>query len=202
MYVDGFNLYHAIDDLGDDSLKWFDLWGFSKSLLRRDEFLDKVSFFTAVLSWDKAKRLRHSAYVSALSAKGVNVVNSNFKKQQKYCFEQDRYCKFREEKKTDVAIGVSIVADAMSGRFSRAVLITADSDQIPAVEVARAENPEAEFSLVLPPGRKGMARGLSSLFDVKGREITADRMRRHLMPRNVYDASGQLAATRPSNYAK
>ena len=26
VYVDGFNLYHAIDELRDNQLKWLDLW--------------------------------------------------------------------------------------------------------------------------------------------------------------------------------
>jgi hypothetical protein len=33
-YIDGFNLYHAVDDLKDQSLKWLDLWALSASLLR------------------------------------------------------------------------------------------------------------------------------------------------------------------------
>lgn len=202
VYVDGFNLYHAIDDLGQNNLKWFDFMSYSKSLLRDGEVLDQVNFFTAILKWDAAKCQRHNSYVDALTARGVSVVNSNFKKQRKFCFDQDRYCNFREEKKTDVAIATSILSDAIRERFDRAILITGDSDQVPTIIAAKRENPAAEFSLVLPPGRTGKARELNSHFSPKGKELTPGRMRRHLLPRNVYTESGVLAAPRPAVYAE
>ncbi len=51
VYVDGFNLYHAIDDLGDDSLKWLDLWSLSESLIAQNETLYAVKYFSAYATW-------------------------------------------------------------------------------------------------------------------------------------------------------
>jgi len=33
-YIDGFNLYHAIDELAQPHLKWLNLWALSSHLLR------------------------------------------------------------------------------------------------------------------------------------------------------------------------
>ena len=33
VYVDGFNLYHALDDLAENHLKWLDLWSLSETLI-------------------------------------------------------------------------------------------------------------------------------------------------------------------------
>src|SRR5689334_2473890 len=65
-YVDGFNLYHAIDDLRDQRLKWVNLKSLCASFLRPDDILVSVNFFTALNRWDKAKRARHLDYIRAL----------------------------------------------------------------------------------------------------------------------------------------
>jgi hypothetical protein len=41
-YIDGFNLYHAIDELGDDRLKWLNLTSLCQSFLRPGDQLDGV----------------------------------------------------------------------------------------------------------------------------------------------------------------
>lgn len=33
-YIDGFNLYHAIDDLGVDYLKWNSLWDLAQGIIQ------------------------------------------------------------------------------------------------------------------------------------------------------------------------
>ena len=49
VYVDGFNLYHAIDDLNQDHLKWVNLWALSEKLIAQDgrEQLVVVKYFSA-----------------------------------------------------------------------------------------------------------------------------------------------------------
>ena len=69
-FIDGFNLYHAIDDLDRNELKWLNL----RTLL--EEFIDKktqvlgdVYYFSAYADWHPDKRRRHMAYVRALRMK-------------------------------------------------------------------------------------------------------------------------------------
>ena len=44
IYIDGFNIYHAIDPIGDPKLKWLNYWTLSKGFLRNGELLDEVNF--------------------------------------------------------------------------------------------------------------------------------------------------------------
>jgi len=65
-YIDGFNLYHAIDELNKPHLKWLDLWALSKSILRDREQLERVYYFSAYANWKPASVQRHRIYVTAL----------------------------------------------------------------------------------------------------------------------------------------
>jgi hypothetical protein len=113
VYIDGFNLYHAINDLGDDRLKWLNLFSLSKSLVRAGEELAKAHYFTALVDWNIHKRMRHQDYINALKAKGVIVTEGNFKLGDKHCSQNNRFCPFHEEKQTDVSIGVHMVSDLL-----------------------------------------------------------------------------------------
>ena len=57
-YIDGFNLYHAIDDLGLPHLKWVNLFALARQLVRRDESVVRVVWCTAVNNKNTSKMLR------------------------------------------------------------------------------------------------------------------------------------------------
>ena len=51
-FIDGFNLYHSIDDLGDDHLKWVDLWALSEVFIKKtSQRLENVYYFSAYADW-------------------------------------------------------------------------------------------------------------------------------------------------------
>lgn len=63
LYVDGFNLYHAINDLQKNYLKWLDLWPLGELIIpRQSQKLRKVVYCTAVKTTDHEKMLRHRQY--------------------------------------------------------------------------------------------------------------------------------------------
>src|SRR5215217_4061939 len=108
VYVDGFNLYHAIEALDDHRLKWINLKELGRSFVKPGEELNRVIFFTAVLTWNKDKQQRHKIFIAAQKAIGVDVVESNFRKMSRHCRIMDRYCARHEEKQTDVAIAATM----------------------------------------------------------------------------------------------
>ena len=60
-YVDGFNLYHAIDDLGQPHLKWLDLRALGQLLLDESKYgkeLARVVYRTAYKKTNADKELR------------------------------------------------------------------------------------------------------------------------------------------------
>jgi uncharacterized LabA/DUF88 family protein len=197
-YIDGFNLYHAIDRIGNPLLKWVDHYRLVRSLLKTGETLESVHFFTAVWRFDRAKQQRHVNFLKACRAVGIDVHEGNFKKGDKYCHDFGRYCRFREEKQTDVAIAVKVISDVLTKAVDRIILFTADTDQIPTVDYARQCG--VAVSLVFPPGRGSEARDLAARAN-ESRELSAEHISAYPLPRSVLDpVTGDTVATMPTVY--
>lgn len=193
VYIDGFNLYHAIDDLGEAHLKWVDLWALSEKLIRGDQQLQAVKYFSAYATWRPQSYRRHQRYVQALEAHGVTPVMGRFKAKTVSCQAQCRRpYTTHEEKETDVNIGVHLMADALCDRFDRALVVSADTDINAAVTLTRIEAPEKQIALVAPPGRMG--RNNASLF-----EVTKGRIRSSLLPQQITLPNGRIV-NRPQEY--
>ena len=198
-YIDGFNLYHAIKDLKKPSLKWLDLKGLASSFCRKDDTLVRVAYFTALWLHEPAKSSRHRRYIDAVKATGVDVVESNFRKGDQYCHGFKRWCDFREEKQTDVALAVTVLGDAVDGLIDRAILVTADSDHVPLIRALKERRPTMDLTLAPPPGRLTVARELAKQFaDV--REITAGRLAASTLPRDVFGPTGKKVASCPAEW--
>ena len=166
VYIDGFNLYHAIDDFNfnfEDGrkttlkdakdhvhyLKWVDLWKLSESLMRDYQELTAVNYYSAYATWLKTKHVRHQAFTTALKAAGVRVVMSVFKEQRRRCKNCGTRWIRHEEKESDVRIATDLVADSLLNKFDDAFLITADSDLKPAIERVRQETPKKNVIVVV-----------------------------------------------------
>jgi uncharacterized LabA/DUF88 family protein len=198
VYIDGFNVYHAIDALQRPKLKWLNHRRLAESFVRSGERLDEVHFFTAVLRWDQAKQQRHVNYLAALRAVGVQIHESRFAKVDRRCRAFGKVCAFHEEKQTDVGIAVKMVTDAMAGKVDRLVLLTADSDQIPTAKFIKSL-PKVSLTLIYPPNRGSHARELGNHIPDRY-ELTAGRLGTCIFPRTVKDASGKAVAFRPAAY--
>ena len=133
VYIDGFNFYNAIHDLtkvldGSNYLKWVDLWDLSETLTLKNETLILVKYFSAFITWHEPKLRRHQRYVDALRLRGVEFIEGHFKERSIKCKKCDQSFKKREEKETDVNIGCHLMADALTNKFDRAIVISADTD--------------------------------------------------------------------------
>lgn len=198
-YVDGFNLYHAVAALNEPALKWLDVHSLAASYLRPNQTLERVVFSTAYNTWDAGKRERHITFVNALKATGVEVLLAKFDQVQKYCRKQERYCKFHEEKQSDVNLAVEALSDVYDGRVDTVFFLTADSDQIPTFRVIQRRFPDVRIHLVAPPGRLEFARELSQYAHAKF-ELTAGRLSQHPLPDELRNTRGKVVATRPAEY--
>ena len=193
VYIDGFNLYHAVDALSEDHLKWLDLWKLSETLAGPGEVVTCVKYFSAYATWREDSYRRHQTYVAALKAHGVQFIEGKFKRKRVQCrLCQDAYLT-HEEKETDVNIGVHLMADALKGRFDRALVVSADTDLNAAVRHTRDETAgrNLEINIVAPPGR--MSSNSEALF-----EVTAGRVRRSLLPEQAISNGREIR--RPPAY--
>lgn len=196
-YIDGFNLYHAIHDLGRPALKWVDLAALARSLARKGETVVEVNYFSAYATWLPDAHKRHTEYVKALEHAGTVCHMGHFKNKTRTCKSCGATWVQHEEKETDVHIAARIVVDACEDRYDRAVLITADSDLVPALNIVKSRFPKKQLFVATPPGRFNHARGLKP-----GLELTAGRLAKCPLPITASDpATGRVLFTRPASYA-
>ena len=149
--VDGFNLYHSLREAERGrprSLRWLDLAALCSSLLHavpgRSEVAGVV-YFSALARHLEAARpgtvARHLRYLDALQATGVETILSQFKRRQVRCPYCGRVRDRWEEKQTDVGIAVRLMKLAASGACERVLVISGDTDLVPAISEARASWP-------------------------------------------------------------
>jgi uncharacterized LabA/DUF88 family protein len=198
-YGDGFNLYHAVHDLRKNHLKWLDLRALAGSLCRPREELVKVAYFSAYATWLADAYARHRQYVAALRHLGVECHIARFSEKSASCNNCGAKWKRHEEKETDVHFSLTLVEDAIDDVFDRAIIISADSDLVPAVRVVRRRLPGKEVFLATPPGRHAHARDLLKACN-SGINITAGRVANCLLPEAIMDAEGNVVARRPEDY--
>ena len=198
-YVDGFNMYHAIHDLNKPHLKWVNFWSLSESLCRPGETLIKVAYFSAYATWRPAAYARHRTFVTALTHAGVDCHMARFNTKEASCHGCGRTWKQREEKETDVHFALTFLEDAIDNVFDRAIIMSADSDYMPAVRKVRNRLPGKQIFLASPPRRHGHARDLIAICN-SSTPITAGRLARCLFPAQLLASNGQTVVSRPPEY--
>jgi uncharacterized LabA/DUF88 family protein len=135
--VDGFNFYYGLKHPKWKRYYWLDIVKLFESFMRANQELIAVKYFSA-RPLDNGKSYRQNAFFQA------NKENPKFKlilgkylKKQVICFKCQNVIHTYEEKETDVRIATQIVADAYQKNCDVAILVSADSDMIPAIEIAR-----------------------------------------------------------------
>ena len=157
LYIDGFNLYHAVDDLGKPYLKWCNLWKLAELSARgHASEIVRVVFCTAYFKGDHGKRTRHEAFVNASSNVGVITKLGHTTTEPMACKLAD--CGYRwdqpREKETDINLSLSLYSDALDDLFDVAFLLTADTDQAATITFFKERFPEKRIINVIPPGRQ------------------------------------------------
>lgn len=154
LYVDGFNLYHAVKDLGEPFLKWCNLWRLGELLIpSKSERLVSVVFCTAYYPGDHGRRVRHERLVKALELVGARSIMGHFVHEDADCRTCGHSWKKPTEKETDINLALSLYDDAVRDVFDHAYFLTADSDQAATLRLLRARYPEKRITSVSPPGR-------------------------------------------------
>jgi NYN domain len=104
---------------------------------------------------DPAALRRQSDYLDALSSHSplVRIVDGRFQEKERKCRTcGDRWTVF-EEKETDVNIAISLLEDAVTDRHDTAILLSGDSDLIPAIRATKRLAPQKRVVVAFPPNR-------------------------------------------------
>jgi hypothetical protein len=197
VYVDGFNFYYAVKHGSEDGefpigLGWCDFRKLAeRHMVGPNAVVDQIKYFTAPvtsgLATSAGEERRQSTWLDAVrTIPGLEVIRG---------FHQQHDWKPREEKQTDINIAVELLVDAMNGAFTRAILITADVDQVPAVRAARERLPgrQVEVDLWLPPGARAERwKREAQKLGVACREITLEMLATSRLPDRIVTKAGTV----------
>jgi len=157
IFVDGFNVYHALQRApAYHKYKWLDYAALAGCYVGAADTLEKLYLFTAFATWNPDKVKRHQMYVRLLRQRGVEVVLGKFKRKDKTCRLCHREFQTFEEKLTDVNIAIHMFRGAYLDEYDKAILVSADTDIIPAIRMIRDLFPTKQVGVVVPIGSFGM----------------------------------------------
>jgi uncharacterized LabA/DUF88 family protein len=187
-YVDGFNLYFGLKDSGWRRYYWLNLESLVRNLLRPEQEVTSVKYFTARVSQPPDKQKRQTTFIEALGTlPSVTVFFGKYQLNPRQCFNCGHADTVPNEKMTDVNVAVELLSDAFQNRFDTALLISADSDLVPPLRKIRQLFPQKRIVLAFPPQRssKELKKVAHAYFTI-GREIIA----KSLFPAEVRKADG------------
>lgn len=196
VYVDGFNLYHGLHNLKKSKLKWLNLRSLAEKFIDpQKESIEKVYYFSAVAThMGKEIIQRHKTYIEALEHFGVEFIAGNFKNK---CLAYknstlDLRWKKHEEKETDVNISIYMVRNSLKKMFDKLILITNDTDIVPAVKMAKTENSNLQFRLLAPPTLQPHDSLIAAAKPEKASQLTLGHIENSLLPEKITKPNGKI----------
>lgn len=194
-FADGFNIYHALEHNKDyHKFKWLNLKHFAGCFVPQKDDIEEVLYFTAYTPWDPEKRDRHKLYVQAISSVGVTTIEGQFKLKDKKCRKCKKWYKTYEEKQTDVNIASYLFHYAINDNYDKAIIISGDSDLIPAIELVKTNFPEKQIGLIIPITRRAEHLKQSVDFHMKMKE---KHLKASLLPDKMILPDGKVIGRPP-----
>ena len=162
-YVDGYNIYYGLKDSNLRHLYWLNIKKLCTLLLKQNQRLVHVKYFTAKISAPESKRKRQLAFLEALGTLAdFEIYYGQLISQMSTCVKCGNQWPKYEEKMTDVNIATQMLIDAFADNFDYALLISADSDLVPPVRAICSLFPHKKVIVAFPPGRASKNLGKSS----------------------------------------
>ena len=162
IYIDGFNLYYGA--VKNTPWKWLDMERYF-SLLLPDDDIQTIKYFTAkILGSHKPNQ---ELYIEALSTLNkVQIIYGLFKYKKVKCLVKNcthqgsRLFNVPEEKRTDVNIAIHMIEDAINDKCDRLIVVSGDSDLVPAVKAVKLFDPIKKVIVYVPANNQ--VRGAAS----------------------------------------
>jgi uncharacterized LabA/DUF88 family protein len=185
--IDGFNLYHSVKtashDLGlnGSGTRWLDIRSMCQSylhLIDKTAQLSDIYYFSALARHLEMRKpdvtVRHQNYIRCLEDSGVIAELHRFKKSLTFCQKCNQTFNRREEKETDVAMATRLLELLFLDKCGTIVLVTGDTDIVPAVKTAQHIFSKNEIVFMMPYKRhnKELANLVSRHFDISSNNYT------------------------------
>jgi uncharacterized LabA/DUF88 family protein len=152
VYIDGFNLYFVMTSKYN-KIKWLDVVSLAKDLLKPNQQLVEVRYYTAMIANNPPKVKRQVTYIDAVKDSGAVVIKGQYKVKPKFCRKCKHTWNTHEEKMTDVNISVGLLVHAMNDRYDTALLISGDTDLVPPMNAVHTYFPNKRVVVAFPPNR-------------------------------------------------
>lgn len=149
-YIDGFNVYYSLNNRRFCKYKWLNYRKLAEKIVGQSGTISRILYFTTLVNWKPDSVTRHKEYIKALRSVGVEVVFGRFMKKKIKCHICGKYYGTREEKQTDVNIGLRMLSDAVNNFYDCAVIVSGDTDLIPIIEAVHDLTPEKEVGVAFP----------------------------------------------------
>ncbi len=195
-YVDGFNLFHAVDGLKREHLKWLDLRALARSVAPRSQTIRRVTWVTAFRPQAQRRLALHQAYFDALRATGVQCLTGHFVVYSDRCNACGHAWNVAEEKQSDVNLALAVLDDAHEDRFDVCYLLTTDGDHAATARFLKEKFPKKRLVVVTPPDRRPN-RTLLDWADAQA-SIGVEQLEASLLPAEVQGYGGTIL--RPALY--
>jgi uncharacterized LabA/DUF88 family protein len=183
VYIDGFNLYHSSLQHTHPDCRWLNLLELSKRLINPEtEEINTVYYFSALTTWIPERAKKHLLYIHALRTVGVVDILGKFSMRERKCpLCLGRY-QAHEEKKTDINIAITLLADAVADKFDTALIMSGDSDLAPVTTKLKQLCPGKKIGITVPKGQSAM--NLKEHADFF-KTIQAKDLKKSLLPEQV-----------------
>ncbi len=153
VYVDGFNFYYGIKKKPWNKYYWLDIVKLFEQFMLPHQELVAVKYFSARPLGDPDKSLRQNAFFQAnLENRKFKLILGKYLKKRLECFKCHNIINTYEEKESDVNLATQIVADAYQDNCDIVIIVSADSDMIPAIDLAREAG--KKVFIYFPPNHK------------------------------------------------
>lgn len=153
VYIDGFNLYFGLMEAGFSYCRWLNVKALAQNLIKDNQELIEVKYFTARVSNNPDKQKRQALYLEALFEAGVKIYYGQYQLNNIECRRCGNIWPDANEKMTDVNIATHLLVDAYQDKYDMAMLISGDSDLVPPIKAVHENFPTKRVFVAFPPKR-------------------------------------------------
>lgn len=198
VYVDGFNFYYGLKDAKWKKFYWLDMVKFFDSMMRPDQELVEVNYFSAV-PYETAAAARQDLFFKANKENPrFNLYLGKYLRKELQCRNCQYIIKTYEEKETDVRVAIKMLEDVFFDRCDITIVVSADSDMGPSIDSIKTHRPMHQIYAYFPPNHysaslTGKCNSVLKLSFYKSRFAQA------MLPEEVALSNGYVAK-RPENW--
>ena len=157
VYIDGFNFYYGLKSKNWKKFYWLDIVKFYELFMKPNQVLNQVYYCTAIPTGLPEQKRQSLLFQANKINPKFNLVYGKFL--EKNILINGEKIKTFEEKQTDVNIAVNLLRNVFNNSCDTSIIVSADSDLVPAIQLAKEINPNHKIFCHFPPERHSVQLG-------------------------------------------